>query len=164
MAFRTKRMLEPHLRSHTNAYVLVVSITCRESPHRCEVPGCGKVFAYRSGLMAHIKHVHDQRHPCRCPEKNCRMQFATNSLLQEHYERAHKLKLPDSHAFGELGYPRDLGVDFWSVCCAIKIILLQRKKRRGGIEPSTSQSAIVCSTTELSAHLKYLHFISIKED
>ena len=28
------------------------------------------------------------------------------------------------------------------------------KKRRGGIEPSTSQSAIECSTTELPAHLK----------
>ena len=112
MAFRTKRMLEPHLRSHTNTYILDVCFIYRESPHRCEVPGCGKVFAYRSGLMAHIKNVHDQHHPYRCPEKNCRMQFATNAQLQEHYERTHKPKLPDSHTFGELGYPRDLGVEF----------------------------------------------------
>ena len=33
----------------------------------------------------------------------------------------------------------------------------KEKKRRGGIEPSTSQSAIECSTTELPAHLKGSH-------
>ena len=37
-----------------------------------------------------------------------------------------------------------------------KIDEMKRKKRRGGIEPSTSQSAIECSTTELSAHLLLL--------
>ena len=62
----------------------------RQSPHRCEVPGCGKVFTYRSGLLAHIRHVHDQRHPIRCPEKSCRMQFTTNAQLQDHYEHVHK--------------------------------------------------------------------------
>ena len=66
----------------------------RQSPHRCEVPGCGKVFTYRSGLLAHIRHVHDQRHPIRCPEKSCRMQFTTNAQLQDHYEHVHKNAQP----------------------------------------------------------------------
>lgn len=54
------------------------------------VEGCGKVFTYRSGLLAHIKSAHDQKFPIHCPEKNCNMQFNSNTQLQEHYERVHR--------------------------------------------------------------------------
>lgn len=89
-SFRTKRMLEPHLRSHTHEWAWRGAVSCRPSPHKCLVPGCGKVFTYRSGLLAHIRSIHDRKLPIRCPEKNCRLSFMTNSQLQEHYERAHR--------------------------------------------------------------------------
>ena len=65
-------------------------VQCRPSPHKCNVEGCGKVFAYRSGLLAHIKTVHDQKLPFHCHEKDCNMHFTSNAQLQEHYERVHR--------------------------------------------------------------------------
>ena len=62
----------------------------RASPHRCEMPGCGKVYAHRSGLTAHIRAAHNGHRPVCCPEKTCNQRFASNSLLQKHYERVHK--------------------------------------------------------------------------
>lgn len=53
------------------------------------MPGCGKVFKYRSGLLAHIKSAHDQKHSLRCPVSGCQQQFMNNAQLREHYERAH---------------------------------------------------------------------------
>ena len=70
--------------------ILFLSYFIRPSPHKCMVEGCGRVFTYRSGLLAHIKGVHDQKFPIHCPEKNCNMQFGSNTQLQEHYERVHR--------------------------------------------------------------------------
>ena len=67
----------------------------RPSPHKCNVPGCGKVFKYRSGLLAHIKSAHDQKHALRCPVSGCQQQFMNNAQLREHYERQHP-NLPNS--------------------------------------------------------------------
>ena len=100
-------MLEPHLRSHTHECVQLESVTRRPSPHKCQVPGCGKVFAYRSGLMSHIHSVHDQRMPIRCPEKSCRKSFVSNSQMREHYERVHRNQ-PQAQLFDAAHLPQTI--------------------------------------------------------
>ena len=54
------------------------------------MPGCGKVYAHRSGLTAHIRAAHNGERPIYCPEKTCNRHFTSNSQLREHFERVHK--------------------------------------------------------------------------
>ena len=83
-------------------------IMFRASPHRCEMPGCGKVYAHRSGLTAHIRAAHNGDRPFCCPEKTCNQRFISNSQLREHYERTHK----GSHPHDQLISPSPAGQVF----------------------------------------------------
>lgn len=72
------------------------------------MPGCGKVYAHRSGLTAHIRSAHNGDRPICCPEKACNQRFTSNSQLREHYERVHK----GGHSHDQLISPSPAGQVF----------------------------------------------------
>ena len=65
-----------------------------EKPFNCEKPGCGKNFALKTGLMAHIRVVHNKERSHVCPAEGCGKSFGWKGSLKGHINIVHMQNKP----------------------------------------------------------------------
>ncbi|KAF9469514.1 hypothetical protein BDZ94DRAFT_1150897 [Collybia nuda] len=61
--------------------------------YKCEVDGCGKLFARGEHLKRHVRSIHTYEKPHRCPYPGCNKDFSRHDNLGQHM-RVHKGYIP----------------------------------------------------------------------
>jgi len=80
-----------------------------EKPFICEISGCGKKFALKTGLMAHIGAVHNKERSHVCPAEGCGKSFGWKGSLKGHIRIVHMQTKP--FVCDKLGCSRKYGLE-----------------------------------------------------
>ena len=78
-----------------------------KKPFRCENQDCGKSFVLKTGLIIHIRTVHNQERPYICEEKGCAKKFGHKYVLRLHIRTVHYKERP--YFCVEEGCAKDFG-------------------------------------------------------
>jgi len=66
----------------------------RKKTFICEIPDCGKNFHLKTGMIAHIRKVHNKERSHVCPEEGCGKSFGWKCNLMKHHQIVHMQTKP----------------------------------------------------------------------
>ena len=78
-----------------------------KKPFRCENQDCGKSFVLKTGLIIHIRTVHNKERLYTCEEKDCAKKFGQKYVLRLHIRTVHYKERP--YFCVEEGCAKDFG-------------------------------------------------------